>query len=211
MRMDRERKTRRQDLLQAAEEIFARKGFHSATLDEIVKTACTGKGTLYHYFDSKEDLFYAVIERIQQTLLDEMRGIIDTDMPPPAKIEELMVIYVRWLRHYADLWRVLYSELPRKHGKPCEHGKERLRNRFRPIAKLIEGVLEEGRLAGQFTYPDPHITARILCTAASIYTMHGTDDSVPADGRTVAQLILYGISSRGDRDEGEPGHQPEGE
>lgn len=48
-------------ILRAAEAVFSKKGYRQATLDEIVKIADTGKGTVYKYFNNKENLFYTLI------------------------------------------------------------------------------------------------------------------------------------------------------
>lgn len=55
-RRDKEKKARREEIVQAALRIFAAKGYEAATLDEIAEAADFGKGTLYNYFPNKEDL-----------------------------------------------------------------------------------------------------------------------------------------------------------
>jgi len=54
---------RRADIITAAEKIFARKGFHAATMDEIAQTLDLAKGTLYLYFKSKDDLLFSILEQ----------------------------------------------------------------------------------------------------------------------------------------------------
>lgn len=54
------RKTRRR-LLDAGIDVFARRGFHAARVDDIVKAAKTSHGTFYLYFSNKEDLFAALV------------------------------------------------------------------------------------------------------------------------------------------------------
>jgi AcrR family transcriptional regulator len=61
-RKEREKQNRRCDIIKAARIVFARRGFNEATLDEIADVAEYGKGTLYNYFQSKEELFDAVID-----------------------------------------------------------------------------------------------------------------------------------------------------
>ena len=60
-RKERERRFKRQEIINAAREVFAQRGFVSATLDEIADRAEYGKGTLYNYFQNKEELFATVI------------------------------------------------------------------------------------------------------------------------------------------------------
>ena len=59
-RAERERE-KKASLLAAAEEVFTSKGYTDATLDEIIKLADTGKGTVYRYFGNKENLFYQLV------------------------------------------------------------------------------------------------------------------------------------------------------
>lgn len=60
-------------ILRAAEAVFSKKGYRQATLDEIVKIADTGKGTVYKYFNNKENLFYTLIHMKNEVLLDALR------------------------------------------------------------------------------------------------------------------------------------------
>jgi len=62
-RRDRALQWRRDYVLDCAEQVFARKGFHNATMQEIAGEAEYATGTLYGFFDSKDDLFAAMIER----------------------------------------------------------------------------------------------------------------------------------------------------
>jgi AcrR family transcriptional regulator len=55
-------------LLEAAQELFSRRGFQDTTVDAIVERAGVAKGALYHHFDSKEQVFAAVFERVQAVL-----------------------------------------------------------------------------------------------------------------------------------------------
>jgi AcrR family transcriptional regulator len=66
---ERRRERTRQTLLDAAAELFAQKGFVAASLDEIAEAAGFSRGAIHHHFDSKEDLFLAVIDRHYEQLL----------------------------------------------------------------------------------------------------------------------------------------------
>lgn len=60
-RKERERQFRRQEIMDAAETLFAEKGFHGTTLDDIAEAAEFGKGTIYNYFESKEEIYRTII------------------------------------------------------------------------------------------------------------------------------------------------------
>ncbi|MFF4027749.1 TetR/AcrR family transcriptional regulator [Nocardia elegans] len=81
-------------LLDAAEAVFAEKGFMSATLDDIARTAGYTKGAIYKHFTAKEDLFLAVNERYWRRYFDTFADVIAAATEVGA--HELDDIAQRW-------------------------------------------------------------------------------------------------------------------
>ncbi len=83
-RRDRERLARRTAILDAAQAVFAEKGYEQATLDEVAERAEFGKGTLYNYFpDGKEELFFTLFEEV---VAGGLRGVIAGAFPDPDRL-----------------------------------------------------------------------------------------------------------------------------
>jgi len=59
----------RQGLVDEARKLFARRGYHAASLDEVCAQAGVTKGALYHHFENKEDLFLAVLDDVEKDLV----------------------------------------------------------------------------------------------------------------------------------------------
>ena len=93
-RWKRRKEARPQELTAAALELFVEKGFAATRLDEIAARAGVSKGTLYLYFDSKEELFKAVIREGLLPLLAEGEELM-ASMPGPAS-ELFRAIVLRW-------------------------------------------------------------------------------------------------------------------
>ncbi len=74
-RKDRERLFKRREILLAACKIFSEKGFELATLDEIAEASEYGKGTLYNYFQNKEDIYNALLEAILLDYVEILKNI----------------------------------------------------------------------------------------------------------------------------------------
>jgi AcrR family transcriptional regulator len=68
---ERRREQTRNALLDAAAEVFARRGFAGASLDEIAETAGFTRGAIYKHFDDKEDLFFALMDRLNERSLEK--------------------------------------------------------------------------------------------------------------------------------------------
>ena len=81
-------------LLDAAEAVFAEKGFTPATLDDIAHTAGYTKGAIYKHFDTKEDLFLAVSDRYWRRYFDTFAEVLSAATEVGAR--ELDTIAQRW-------------------------------------------------------------------------------------------------------------------
>ena len=92
------RKTMRK-LLDAGMQVFARRGYHAARVDDIVKVARTSHGTFYLYFSNKEDLFRALLADAATELesLSAALGTIGPDDAGRAALRE-------WLSHFVDVY-----------------------------------------------------------------------------------------------------------
>ena len=103
--------SRKARILQAAEEVFSKRGYTQATLDEIIKVADTGKGTVYKYFGNKENLFYTLVEGKQKVLMQDLWKVARSTATIEAKITEFMEIWVRFLMTNTILWQVMMFEM----------------------------------------------------------------------------------------------------
>src|SRR5829696_10223858 len=66
----------RNQLLDAAEEVFGRKGFHETTLKEVAELAEFSVGSVYSFFQSKDDLFRAIFTRRGDQFMEEMQDVL---------------------------------------------------------------------------------------------------------------------------------------
>ena len=99
-RWERRKASRPSELLQAALEVFVERGFASARLDDVAGRAGVSKGTLYLYFDNKEELFKAVVRHSILPLIDDFRTAMDASQ---ASSGELLGQYLQtWWTSYGS-------------------------------------------------------------------------------------------------------------
>src|SRR3989442_14156748 len=89
----------RDRILRAAETVFARHDYHEVQMDDVVEACGVGKGTLYRYFPSKQDLYFAVMFEGIARLRVELETAVGSDEPPARKIRR--IVY-RTLAHFWD-------------------------------------------------------------------------------------------------------------
>jgi len=81
---------RREQILDCALEVFARKGFHDTSVADICGKAQIGRGTLYQYFKDKRDVLGALIDRIVRRVIEAVQGWPPFELPPdiPWTVED---------------------------------------------------------------------------------------------------------------------------
>lgn len=73
---------RRAEIVEAARELFAQKGFEKTTIDEIAKSVGIGKGSVYLEFQNKDDIYLEIIEEFVRNLFAKRKHLIENSTPP---------------------------------------------------------------------------------------------------------------------------------
>src|SRR5919112_2706792 len=80
------RAVREEQMLEVAGDVFAERGFHAASMDEIADRADISKPMLYAYFDSKDGLYSAYMSRVEADLLGAMDAAVDPGLDPGNQV-----------------------------------------------------------------------------------------------------------------------------
>jgi len=170
-RKEREKQQRRADILEAAKKIFFAKGLVAATMDEIAELAELSKGTLYLYFQSKEELYLSLLNEGDKIFM----GMMQKELLPTLSAEELIrktgVVYYKFYKNYPDYFKISYL---------LHHGD--LRDKVSPelyescmcqandMLRMIEGIIQKGIGEGTFRTVDSwKMTLNLWATANGIF------------------------------------------
>jgi TetR/AcrR family transcriptional regulator len=97
-------------IIQAAREEFAENGYDGARTDRIAVRTGMSKGVLYHYFNSKDELFVAVLEDIYQELRSQNEALVLDDFEPEAGIRELIAHTYNYFVNHPEFIVLVNSE-----------------------------------------------------------------------------------------------------
>jgi AcrR family transcriptional regulator len=108
---ERRRQQTRDHLLAAAAEVFAERGFHGASLDEVAAVAGFTKGAVYSNFKNKEDLFLALFKANYDREMAALRATLtDSEAPPEARISDFVGLIRDQTRQSGSNFTLLYQE-----------------------------------------------------------------------------------------------------
>jgi AcrR family transcriptional regulator len=154
--------TRRQQLIDAAAGVFARKGYRAASISDVIARAGVARGTFYLYFDSKEQVFLAIVDDFcgrAKRMLDAPETTVRLDEHHGQAM--LKRLFRRWLELFAahrDAAAVVLREAPAIDPR-FEASLTRLRNlALSHLAGRVRRVQAAGLVNGS---PSPELVARL--------------------------------------------------
>jgi len=192
---------KRQRIVEAAARVFARKGFFGASVAEIAVEAGVGKGTIYEYVSSKNDLFFAVFEWVAETSWTRAR--IGVDALGATASEKLRSLG----RSLLDQWSGMddYFGLVMEFWSASSSSE--LRDRFKDVFReiyssfrgIVAGLVREGMDRGEFrTDADPEaVAAALVGTWDALILQAWFDDTFDLETTTdrFLSVVLQGLAA----------------
>jgi len=200
MTQDITRECPRDAILNAAGRLLGVYGYQKTTVDDIAHEAHMGKGTVYVYFHSKEEIAISWIDRVNEEIRGALTTIAESQAPPADRLKKMLEVRVMLrfdsavgctksmdellasLRYILLEWRERWHEME---------------------ARIFANVLAEGRLTNAFEFDDVQSTARSLLVATNSllpYSLSarqlGERDEVIREVDRIGDLLLSGLRTR---------------
>jgi len=196
-RKERERIARREEILSAARRIFSERGFAGATLDEIAVAAEFGKGTIYNYFSSKEELFVSVILSGMGRFRQFVEEAVAAKSSSTEKIEAFVDASFEFFEMHHHLFSILELERYNLARSLNEEMFERFCKQETELHDFLHQIFEKGIQKREFRKLNSqklseslfgliHVTMIRAIREPDIHDLH-------EDARFIKQLFFQGI------------------
>jgi AcrR family transcriptional regulator len=192
---------RRAEILRAAEKLFAEKGFHGMSMFDLAKSAEFSVGTLYHFFKSKEEIYYTLlIEKLDlfQSGLDKEVG----QYPPgSAQILALIKASIEFFQENQDFFRIFIQERSTaKLSVGVAAGKE-LRKRYLAYVDFVTKVMTKAVEKGDIEEFNPlelaYSLVGMLDSFGAYWTMYPQSNGLSSKAPFIYDLFMKGAGKRG--------------
>ncbi|OGO22406.1 MAG: hypothetical protein A2Y54_01665 [Chloroflexi bacterium RBG_16_51_16] len=185
----------REDILDAAAQVFRIKGFHGASMADIAEVVKLQKASLYYHVTSKQDILLSLLDRALDMLTERISIISARSIPSDEKLRLMIRSYLQALAENPDLSSVLLFE-HRSLDKKSQLRHVPNRDRFEA---LWREAVQEGMRTKKFNCPDVNMAVRALMGTLN-WTLTWYR---PAGSQTIEQiadeytdLFFNGLSSR---------------
>lgn len=190
---------RREQIISAAINVFARLGFHDARMDDIVTESGLSKGALYWYFNSKDDIIAAIMDRFIDREQEGMESALQQEAPVTEKLLRLHDLFVEDMRGMMGLMPILYEFYASATRKAAV--RKALVRFFQPVRKVLSDLIKQGIERGEFKPVDADVVAVGLIAFYEGLLLLAVLDPKGVDlkkmGDTGARLLIDGLTRTG--------------
>lgn len=184
-RRERERVLRRDDILAAASQVFAEKGFHDAQVSQIATRAEVSLASVYQYFESKESMFEAVVEGVARAIDIAIRERVEGVADPSQRLLAVSDALFECFEQNQDLLRI-YARVT--HGRAWQTSNAiggRTQEISHDFTNWVASLARDAERAGGLRGLDPEIFATTLVGAVVNVAMRAVESE---DSRALAEL-----------------------
>jgi TetR/AcrR family transcriptional regulator, fatty acid metabolism regulator protein len=182
-------------ILASATRIFARKGFPAARVSDIARDAGVADGTVYLYFQGKDDLLLSIFQSSMDRYLEIAETIVGEVDDPAERIRRFAMLHLELLGADRDLAAVFQVELRGSRRSMSLLSRDRLSDYFELLAETIAAGQDRGQFRRELR---PKMAARIFWGALDEVVTHWVLAEKPSDlvaaGSTAVEIVLRGIS-----------------
>ena len=133
-------------IINAATKIFAKKGFYQAKVSEIAKEAQVADGTIYLYFENKDDILISLFEEQMMRVLENMKEKISQENDAIKKIEKFALNHLSLIEQHKEVAEIIQVEL----RQSSKFMKDYKNDRFADYLNLIGEIIQDGQEKGVF-------------------------------------------------------------
>ena len=185
---------RRAEIIDRSARVFAARGYHGTSTVELCEANEIGKGALYYYIGSKEQLLVAIHDRVMDEVMAGADRVVDSKGSPLDQLtmlgDELLGVIAR---HPDHVW-VFLHEFPALTGDQAKY----FRDRRRQYERLVERVFEAGTRGGDFREIDPRLATRAwlgMHNYTYLWLKAGGRLSTKEIARTFADIFVCGLAN----------------
>jgi len=196
-RREREKQQHRREVLQAAEAVFAERGYYDATVHEIAERAEFAVGTIYTMFESKTAIYYELVEMRAREYMQNVRRAIGALSDPREQIRSVIATKLKFFEDNERFFRIFTRATSgEKAGKPfglSEHG----RKIYADYTRMLGEVFSRGIQENVFVNVSPALLTLAVegvTNALIAHSIHTGGKKLPdATSERIEQLLFHGI------------------
>lgn len=184
---------KRRQIIEAAEKVFSRKGFHGAKVEEIAVEAGVGKGTVYEYFASKNHLYQETIRYYINSYLRSLQEVLDLEQSTRQQLTDIMKLHQRFLAEKQWVFKFA-SEHPPLGTEMREWLRQIKGDLIKRLADILRRGIERGEVRPLNTMLAAQIFFGVLFSLGEHFLNSSQEASEEKSVQEAVDIIFQGLA-----------------
>jgi AcrR family transcriptional regulator len=193
------RQRRREEILDVAARVFAGHGYQDADMQEVADRLGVGKGTIYRYFPSKEELFLAAVDRGMRRLRAHVHACGDVASDPLERLGLSIRAYLAFFRDHPELAELLIQERAQFKDRKQQTYFAHQEAGMGPWRELWRGLIAQGRVRDVPVERITDVLSDLVYGTMFTNYFAGRHKSLDEQTRDILDIVFHGILSDAER------------
>jgi len=190
------RERKREKILDAAAELFSTNHYHEVMMDDVAKLISVAKGTVYNYFDSKEELYFTIMHTRMENLLSLLKQKIESEQNSIDSLRAFVVHLYMFMMKYRKFFIIYQRETLNKQNSFCEE----MLSLEKQMKQMITQIVSGGEKDGVFRKVDEEFAISLIFGSIYGAVQKGineniTDETTTKEKEEIFDFILHGLYS----------------
>jgi len=204
-RRKKEKEQRKMAILKASQQLFFKKGYQSVSVESIARKAQISKGTVYLYFNSKEEIYAEILLNDIEEFNDKVSDIVDEGRGAAEMLRKFSDVYVDFFLNDRELFRIMMSFMLRAdHLNFSEELNKHMIRTTNKSVEVVDRALEHGFETGEFCNRKDLMKGRnvvwgLLNGVISLHLFTGKEstreDRIRSDVKEALGVFIRGLES----------------
>ena len=190
------REKKREKILEAAAELFSNKHYHEVMMDDVARLISVAKGTVYNYFTSKEELYFAIISTRMESLLSLLKTKIESEKSSIDSLRAFVVHLYMFMMNHQKFFLIYQRETLNKQNSFCED----LLALEKQMKLMVMQIVSNGEMEGVFRKVEEEFAISLILGSIYGAVQRGISNNVPEEAivkekEEIFDFILHGLYS----------------
>lgn len=200
-RKESKKSLKRKKIVEAASLLFAQKNYHEVMMEDVAKLASIAKGTVYNYYESKEELYFSIMRMRMEKLISSLKEKISTEMSSIDSLKSFIIHLYMFMMKYRHFFLMYRKESLNAENDLCAE----LNSLETELKNIFYRVLNKGKSDGLFRNIDEEFAVEIVLGSLYGAVYRGIENNydekqMVSERENVYEFILHGLLGSHDSD-----------
>lgn len=195
-RREKRKNIKREKIIETAFELFSKKSYHEVMMEDVARLTSVAKGTVYNYFGSKENLYFAIMKMRMEKLTFSLTEKIENEMNPIYSLRSFVTHLYMFMLKYRSFFLMYRRESLKSDNKLCVE----FYNYERKLIGLLSGIIDSGITKGIFRKINEDFAVNVILGSIYGAVQRGIDNSIDELDNKIEKdrlfdFVLHGLYS----------------